>query len=102
MPPPSFLYPAGIGLALEAAKTLQSGETLLVSTPLAAVARTADAAAALAEEGEASSSSSGNWVVPLDEEIEGLADQLATSSSNDSRTQVGYALQGLKLAVVPS
>lgn len=66
-----------MGLALEAAKTLQPGETLLVSKPLAAVTRSAEAAAALAAEAEESSSSSGSWVVPLDEEIEAVADELA-------------------------
>jgi hypothetical protein len=66
-----------VGLALEAAKTLQTGETLLVSKPLAAVTRSAEAAAALAAEAEESSSSSGSWVIPLDEEIEAVADKLA-------------------------
>lgn len=79
---------AGIGLALEAAKTLQPGETLLVSRPLAVVTRSAEAAAELAAEAESSSSSNGNWVIPLDEEIEAVADQLAEGSSS-SRTQVG-------------
>lgn len=82
-----FLLPPGVGLALEAAKTLQPGETLLVSKPLAAVTRSAEAAAALAAEAEESSSSSGSWVVPLDEEIEAVADELA--AGGDGRALVG-------------
>ena len=74
----------------------------MVSQPLAVVNRSPAAAAALAEEAEGSSSSSGNWVIPLDEEIEALADQLAAAASNSSgssslagsqRTQVGYVLK---------
>lgn len=54
--------------------------------------RTPQAVAELAEEAETSCSSSGIWVVPLDEEIEAVADQLAgDSSSIGRRTQVGLA-----------
>ena len=71
-------------MALEASKTLQAGEILLVSKPLAVVPRSDEAAAALAEEA-AAASSSGNWVIPLDEEIEAVA---AAIGSAGSRTQV--------------
>jgi hypothetical protein len=77
-----------VGLALEACKTLQPGETLLVCRPLAVLRRSEEAAAGLAADG----SSSGGWVLPLDEEIEGLADQLAAAAaagdSSGSRLQV--------------
>jgi hypothetical protein len=81
-----FAFPAisGVGLALEASKTLQAGETLLISKPVAVVPRSDEAAAVLAEEA-AAASSSGNWVIPLDEEIEAVA---AAIGNAGSRTQV--------------
>lgn len=89
----------GLGLALEAAKTLQPGETLLVSQPLAAVPRSPEAAAALAADAEASASSSGSWVVPLDEEIEAVADQLAAGAQKQQQQQRQQVRRALGVCV---
>jgi hypothetical protein len=121
----SWLTPAlrcvcAVGLALESSRSLQAGETLLLSTPLALVSHTAEelaglpppaaakpAAAAAKSQGviapdddagddaddglagdESGYDEGGQQYEPSDADIDQLAEQLGSSSSN-ARTQVG-------------